>query len=94
MLRLGITSDHKAPCLGLGYGFFPDTGLALLRADASYRVVTAVPSVGQIKNLVLSSVACLSADERDRLRRFMVAGGWSASPVGVRRYLVLECALA
>lgn len=26
MLHLGIAQDHKVPCLGLGYGFFPDTG--------------------------------------------------------------------
>ncbi len=25
MLHLGIARDHRAPCFGLGYGFFPDT---------------------------------------------------------------------
>jgi hypothetical protein len=164
MLHLGIARDHHVPCLGLGYGFFPDTAffvwalnkflgsdswfsslkgrlnapqseldaladdaelvregyqwekvhpqlftgdvdtdvavlfsratrdyygqcqddyvgdyhascLELLRAGISYGVVTDIPKPGKWRQLILSSVVCLSAEERRRLRQFLEGGG-------------------
>ena len=164
LLHLGIGRDHHAACLGLGYGFFPDTAffvwalnkflgadcwlstlkgrlggspsqldalpddselvgegyrwegahpqlflgevdanvavffsratrdyygqcsedyvndyhtscLQLMRAGVSFDVVTDIPQTGKWRHLVLSSAACLSADTRHRLRRFMEDGG-------------------
>ena len=164
LLHLGIGRDHHAACLGLGYGFFPDTAffvwalnkflgadcwlstlkgrlggspsqldalpddselvgegyrwegahpqlflgevdanvavffsratrdyygqcsedyvndyhtscLQLMRAGVSFDVVTDIPQTGKWRHLVLSSAACLSADTRRRLRRFMEDGG-------------------
>jgi len=164
LLHLSIARDHRVPCIGLGYGFYPDTAffiwalnkflgsdswlsslkgrldgtpaeldaladdsevvqegyqwekahpqlfngavdteiavlfsrstrdhygqcdadyandyeaacLDLLRAGISYDVATEIPQPGSRRQLVLSSVACLSADERRQLARFLEGGG-------------------
>jgi hypothetical protein len=173
LLHLGIARDHRVPCIGLGYGFFPDTAffvwavnkflgsdswfstlkgrlnasstelaplpddselvgegyrwekahpqlftgqvdtdaavlfsratrdyygqvaadytadysttcLSLMRAGVSYEVVTAIPAFGRIRCLVLSSVLCMSADQRRDLAQFMDAGGMiiATGPIG------------
>jgi len=164
LLHLGIARDHRAPCFGLGYGFFPDTAffiwavnkflgsdcwfstlkgrlnasqaelaqladdsdlvgegyrwekahpqlftgdmdtdvavffsratrdyygqvagdyagdysatcLSLTRAGITCDVVTGIPECGRLRRLLLSSVMCLSALQRQRLAKFMEAGG-------------------
>ena len=164
LLHLGIARDHDVPCLGLGYGYFPDTAffvwavnkflgsdcwlstlkgrlnatqeelkvlpddseivgegyrwekahpqlfigevdtdiavlfsratrdyygqvaddyssdysascLELTRAGITCDVVTDIPEFSKIRCLVLSSAACLSLEERNRLAKFMADGG-------------------
>ncbi len=164
LLHLGIARDHHVPCLGLGYGFYPDTAffiwavnkflgsdswfstlkgrlnaspgelaaladdadlvgepyrwekahpdlftgevetdlaiffsrasrdnygqvpgdyvadytatcLRLTRASLSPEVVTRIPDFGSFRVLVLSSVVCLSGEQRVQLGRFIQAGG-------------------
>ncbi len=164
LLHLAIARDHRAPCLGLGYGFFPDPAFfiwavnkflgtdcwfstlkgrlnatdaelaaladdpelvgegfrweqahpqlftgevdtdvavffsratrdfhgqiaadyvsdyrvscqALTRAGFSCEVVTTIPVLGKIRQLVLSSATCLSKAHRRQLTAFLNAGG-------------------
>lgn len=164
LLHLGIAQAHRAPCFGLGYGFYPDTAffiwavnkflgsdswlstlkgrldasstelaaladdaelvgegyrwerdhpglftgevdtdvavffsratrdyygqvagdytndfaascLGLLRAGLTCEVMTEIPVLGKLRCLILSSVVCLSRERRERLKRFMQAGG-------------------
>jgi len=173
LLHLGLARDHAAPCLGLGYGFFPDTaffvwavnkflgsdswfstlkgrlnaspaelgpladdselvgegyrwerdhaelfvgevdadiavlfsratrdyygqvagdysadyaasGLGLTRAGITCEVVTAIPEFGKWRCLVVSSASCWSGGEKQRLAKFMKAGGTviATGPVG------------
>ncbi|MBM3861842.1 MAG: hypothetical protein FJ395_19645 [Verrucomicrobia bacterium] len=56
-------ADYSAACLNL------------TRAGITCEVVTQVPELGKWRCLVLSSAACLSAGQRQRLQEFMEAGG-------------------
>lgn len=164
LLHLGLAHEHRVPCFGLGYGFFPDTAFFtwalnkflgsdcwfstlkgrlgasaaelaeladdaelvaegyrwerahpqlftgepdsdiavlfsratrdyygqvgadytndyaascqhLIRQRVTYGVTTGIPRLGKVRRLVLSSVICLAAGERQALTAFMIAGG-------------------
>ncbi|MEN6607700.1 MAG: hypothetical protein ABFD60_10685 [Bryobacteraceae bacterium] len=69
------TRDYYGQCAADYASDYHTTCLELMRAGISYDVVTAIPRYGDKQKLVLSSVSCLSAEERRLLARFIESGG-------------------
>ena len=69
------TRDHYSQCAEDYVGDYYASCLELLRAGISYDVVTGIPEPGRRRQLILSSVACLSAGERGLLGKFIEGGG-------------------
>ncbi len=69
------TRDDYGQVAGDYSGDYAATCLGLTRAGISCDVVTAIPQFGRTRCLVLSSVACLSTDQRRHLAEFLGAGG-------------------
>jgi hypothetical protein len=69
------TRDYYGQCHEDYSGDYSASCLYLMRASVPYEVATEIPAYGRTRHLVLSSAACLSADERRRLSSFMQAGG-------------------
>ncbi len=69
------TRDYFGQCAADYVNDYYASCQQLMRAGVSYDVATAIPHPGERRQLVLSSAACLSADERQSLKRFMESGG-------------------
>jgi hypothetical protein len=54
---------------------YQNTCLRLLEAKISYRVVTKLPPRDEFNIIILSSVACLSTEEKSSLKTFILSGG-------------------
>jgi len=69
------TRDNYGQVAGDYSGDYGTSCLSLTRAGITCDVVTNVPDPGKLRFLVVSSAGCLSTSQRDRLARFMQAGG-------------------
>jgi len=69
------TRDYYGQVAGDYTGDYSATCLNLTRGGITCDAVTAVPECGRLRCLLLSSVMCLSALQRQRLAKFMDAGG-------------------
>jgi hypothetical protein len=69
------TRDYYGQVAGDYTGDYSATCLNLTRAGVTCDVVTVIPEFGRQRCLVLSSAVCLSAQQRERLARFMGDGG-------------------
>lgn len=69
------TRDYFGQCLADYVGDYYASIQELADAGVSYDVATVVPRPTERRQLVLSSAACLSAQERQGLKRFMEGGG-------------------